>query len=64
MSKPKYEKGNRITSLDELATSEFVFIGDKVQHFRWFGFWRLTDAANHVKNGNIYEAVLIARKEK
>ena len=33
MSKRKYRKGGKITSLDELAKQEFVYFHDKITHW-------------------------------
>lgn len=34
MSKRKYRKGERITSLDALIEQEFVYCKDKTHHYR------------------------------
>ena len=34
--KRKYTKGDAITSLDELAAQEFVYIHDKIYHRGWW----------------------------
>ena len=54
MSKAKYQKGEQITSLDELLGCKLVYLEDKVQCAAWFGCWRLKDAMNHIKNGHLY----------
>jgi hypothetical protein len=35
-SKRKYHPGEIITSLDELATQEFIYIHDKIYHCGWW----------------------------
>lgn len=54
MSKPKYRKGERITSLQELAESELVYFEDKVQCSAWFRCWRLKDAIAHIENRHLF----------
>lgn len=57
MSKRKYRKGGKITSLDELAKQEFVYIFDKITHRGWFGSWQFSLAKRYIDRGWLYYAV-------
>ena len=56
MSKRKYRKGDKITSLDEVAKQEFVYFYDKITHCGWFGSWQLRFVANYIEQGCLYYA--------
>ncbi len=56
MSKRKYRKGDKITSLDEVAKQEFVYFYDKITHCGWFGSWQLRLAAKYIEQGCLYYA--------
>lgn len=58
MSRAKYTKGEKITSLDELAAQEFVYFHDKITHCGWFLSWQVRWAKQHIDDGFIRKAVL------
>jgi len=55
--RPKYRKGDKIQSLDELARQEFIFFHDKVYHRGWFGSWQLSWCAARIKLGELQYAI-------
>lgn len=55
--KPKYRRGDRITSLDELVKQEFVYWNHKITHHGWFKSWQLRMTENAIKAGRIYKAI-------
>lgn len=55
--KPKYRRGDRIKSLDELVKQEFVYWNDKITHWGWFMSWQLRMTDNAIKRGIIYKAI-------
>lgn len=59
--KRKYRKGDKITSLDELAKQEFIYCHDKITHCGWFMSWRLSFVLRSMKCGCLCYAV---KKEK
>lgn len=56
MSKRKYRKGDKITSLDELAKQEFVYFFDKITHHGWFKSWQFSLAERYIERGCLYYA--------
>lgn len=54
--KRKYRKGAVITSLDELAKQEFVYVNDRITHTGWCLAWQIGLALRYIKNGCIYYA--------
>lgn len=54
--KRKYRRGEKITSLDELAKQEFVYFYDKIYHNGWFASWRFRDIARYIQRGCLYYA--------
>ena len=54
--KRKYRKGAKITSLDELAKQEFIYLGDKITHRGWFCSWQFSLAQRYIERGWIYYA--------
>ena len=56
----KYRKGAKITSLDELAKQEFIYVHDKITHAGWFISWQFRLAYSYIKRGWLY----YAEKEK
>jgi len=57
MSKSKYEKGEVITSIDDMMNQEFIYFRDKVTHCGWFGSWQLRMTKRFIDNGFIRYAV-------
>lgn len=56
MSKAKYKKGALITSLDELASQELVYVNDKITHCGWFLSWQFRLAKDYIERGVLYRA--------
>jgi len=61
--KRKYERGEPITSLDELAEQDFVYWHDKVTPRGWFMSWQLKMTCDALKRGVIYKALKIKEDE-
>lgn len=57
----KYRKGAKITSLDELAKQEFIYINDKITHNGWFMSWQFALAARYIQRGALYYAEKVGR---
>ena len=58
MSNRKYERGEHIESLDELAKQDLVYMDHKVYHRGWFGSWQFRLLAGMVgKSGRLYYAI-------
>ena len=57
--KRKYKKGEKIKSLDELISQEFVYFYDKITSVGWFGSWQLRWAKSMLDNGKLFKAVPI-----
>lgn len=62
--KRMYQRGEPITSLDELAEQEFVYWHDKITAKGWFMSWQLQMTFNALKHGVIRKAVKIKEDEK
>lgn len=63
MSAKKYERGRRITSVDELMRQRFVIHKpthgpgfEKIYHYGWFCSWPLRLAKRYVEAGSLYAA--------
>jgi hypothetical protein len=54
--KRKYRKGDKITSLDELANQEWIYFYDKITHNGWFMSWQFGLAMRYIKRGCLYRA--------
>lgn len=54
--KRKYRKGAKITSLDELAKQEFIYLSDKIFHAGWFSSWQFWLAKMYIDRGWLYYA--------
>ena len=59
----KYKKGAQITSLDELASQEFVYVHNKITHCGWFMSWQFRSARDFIKSGFVYRAERMADHE-
>ena len=57
MYKRKYSKGKQITSLDELAKQDFIFVFDKITHGGWFMSWQFRLAKSYIDRGCLYYAI-------
>lgn len=55
-SKRKYRPGGTITSLDELATQEFVYIHDKIYHRGWWQSLQFSFVKRKLDGGFIRKA--------
>lgn len=55
--KDKYRKGEKITSLDELAKQEFIYFRDYITHRGWFTNWQFTLVNSYIERGFLYYAV-------
>ena len=55
-SKRKYSPGELITSLDELATQEFIYIHDKIYHRGWWQSLQFSFVKRHMDAGFIRKA--------
>lgn len=62
--KRKYRKGNKITSLDELAKQEFVYFFDKITHCGWFMSWQFRLATMYIERGWLYYAERIGGERR
>lgn len=59
MSKRLYQKGEKITSLDELMKQEFIYLNDKILNKGWFQNWQMHWAEIWIKRGHITKAIKI-----
>ena len=59
--KRKYRKGEKLTSLDELAKQEFIYVFDKITHRGWFGSWQFSLALRYINRGCLYYAEKMER---
>lgn len=57
-SRAKYQKGERITSLDELMAQNFIYCFDKITHHGWFQSWHMGLADQYIKRGVLFKAVM------
>jgi len=62
--KRKYQKGEPITSLDELLEQDFVYWHDKITAKGWFMSWQLQMTCNALKHGVICKALKIKEDEQ
>ena len=60
MSKAKYKKGERITSLDEFIEQEFVYFPYGVRHRGYAQSQQIRLIAMMIKSGNLHKAVRIS----
>ena len=54
--KRKYMKGDAITSIDEMAKQEFVYVHDKIYHAGWFMSFQLSWAKRMIESRNVFRA--------
>ena len=52
----KYDKGELITSLDELMQQEFIYCGNKIYHKGWVQSWQIRMVNEQMKRCNIFKA--------
>lgn len=55
--KRKFKRGDRITSLDELASQKWIYVFDKITHNGWFMSWQFRTAQGFMKRGILYYAL-------
>ena len=55
--KRKFKKGDKITSLDELASQKWIYVFDKITHNGWFMSWQIRMAQRFLQSGNLYYAL-------
>ena len=55
--KRKFKKGDKITSLDELASQKRIYVFDKITHNGWFMSWQFRMAQSFLQRGNLYYAL-------
>ena len=55
--KRKFKKGDKITSLDELASRKWIYVFDKITHNGWFMSWQFRMAQSFLQRGNLYYAL-------
>ena len=55
--KRKFKKGDKITSLDELASQKCIYVFDKITHNGWFMSWQFRMAQSFLQRGNLYYAL-------
>lgn len=61
--KRKYEKGEPITSLDELMDREFIYWRNKITHKGWFMSWPLRLVHLAISNGILFRASKITKED-
>ena len=54
--KRKYQQGNVISSLDELAVQELVYINGKIYHFGWWSSMQFRLMKRLMDDGHIRKA--------
>ena len=55
----KIEKGDLITSLDELVKCEWIIVREKPYHRGWFMSWQFNMTNNYLKQNQIYAGIKI-----
>ena len=60
----KYRKGEKITSLDELAKQQFIYFYDKITHAGWFKSWQFRMTEGFIQRGCLYYAERIKDDEQ
>ena len=59
MSKAKYKKGERITSLDDFVEQEFVYFPYGIRHRGYAQSQQIRHISMMIKSGRLYKAVRI-----
>ena len=62
--KRKYQQGNVISSLDELAIQEFVYIHGKIYHCGWWASMQFRLVKRLMDDGHIRKAERIGKDGK
>lgn len=63
MSKTKYKKGERITSLDEFIQQEFVYFPYGIRHRGYAQSQQIRHVSNMIKGGRLYKAIKISENQ-
>ena len=61
-SRRKYTKGERISSLDELYKSDFIWWRGKVYHKGWFASWQIRYCYIQINGVGIYHVEKIVEE--
>ena len=64
MSKAKYKKGERITSLDEFIEQEFVYFPYGIRHRGYAQSQQIRQVSNMIKSGRLYKAIKISEQSE
>lgn len=56
-SKRKYGRGDRITSLAELDTQEFIYCNGKVYHAGFWKSWQYRSVQTLLNQGRLYKVI-------
>ena len=62
--KRKYQKGEPITSIDELMSQDFVYFYDKITNRGWFGSWQLKWAKMMIDGGKLFRAIRTPKNDE
>lgn len=57
MSKPRFEKGKPIKSLDDLYNQELVYVGDKILHSGFYKNWNLKLCQQLIDDESVFYAL-------
>ena len=57
MSKPRFEKGKPIKSLDDLYNQELVYVGDKILHSGFYKNWTLKLCQQLIDDESVFYAL-------
>lgn len=64
MSKTKYKKGERITSLDEFIEQEFVYFPYGIRHSGYAQSQQIRLVKDMIKSGRLYKAIKISEQSE
>lgn len=62
--KRKYERGERIKTLDEFSRCDFVWVRGKVYHNGWAQSWQCRDVLCLIRTGDLYKAEKIKEESE
>ena len=60
----KYMPGERLTSMDEICNSEFIYMNDKIKHRGFFMSMQLMTLWNMARAGRIKRAIRIRSDQR
>lgn len=55
----RYQKGKRVTNINQLEGTEFIYFMDKVYHHGWWGSWQYRLLKTWIERGAIWKAIKI-----